>query len=1743
MNRIFKVIYSKTKHCFVVVSELAKNQRKCHSVNVKRKTALAAAVLLALTSFCLPGMPSVAQAADGTESMKNNDYVGANGYYWYFDEKTNQWTKYPYKISSINNNRSWKELPNYEGGGAKEPGAVTAGLYAQAGEQTVTIGNRNAGQSKGSVFIGELDGYNNGEENDPVGMRNNYVTAVGFQSKATGWGSIAIGSNAVAENTQETSQVVDYEGSAGTSGTVQDDNYGIKLNPSIQWSSVALGYSAKAKDGNIAIGAYSDATDTTSSTPYVSVGGTMTNSDGSTTKILRKITNVADGSGDSDVATVGQMNKAIASVGAASGWTLTTNGSTDSSTAIKAGTTVDFSEKAGNTGNLVISHDESNVAIGLNKDLKGITSITSQTETAATGGKIELGTDGTKISGGDVDVSGNKVTGLKDAEGDTDAVTLKQLNAVKTSADTGLAGKANVAADNIGTKLNAGSTDEEKAAQQTNLNAWGTAIGTGAVAKDNGQLVTGGTVYDYSKPVAEDGKTLNYVSGANTTGKNLGVLDEHVKANADSIGTNTTNITRLTNLSNITEEGKTVIKNLSKDAVKVAAGDRVTVTDSTDDATGAITYTVSAKNDGKVAAGDTNLVSGDTVNTAITNATSAADTKLAGKANVAADNIGTKLNAGSTDEEKAAQQTNLNAWGTAIGTGAVAKDNGQLVTGGTVYNAMLTKANIDLDNISDGGKTVIRDLAKGAVKVVDGSHTYVTSKDDGNATAYAVNIKTGQVASGVSDLVTGGTVYDAIQSAKISGTGGADVDLTGKAEVGAGNVGANFNKFSANDLTDEQKLAEKTTNENDWGTALGTGKITSSDGDTSVTDNNGSKQLVTGNTVYKEVRPSEDGTYVKTNNTTAQNLAALDAAAARGVLYDLTADKKVDTSKINLVGTDGTTIKNVKAGTDDTDAVNVKQLKDKISDVTYTAGNGIDLTNKVISAKGGTGITVDTKGINVNLGKHLAADDTTGAINVQDNGAVAKDDVNLVTGKTVYDALHGGLDDITIGHDGKDGKAGAAGSIGLVGPKGQDGFSTTIIKTETGAAGVDGENGITRIVYGEKDNSDDKHTVATLDDGLKFKGDSGEAIVKKLDDILEIIGGVTDSTKLTANNIGVTNAGGKLKIQLAQELNGIASIGNQKTVDGRTTGSKISLGDNGDVDVNGGKITNVGNGVDIDNTGKYAVTDSNKGNAANIGDVQHIVNDAVANASGLTNDALAKKADVNADNIGTKMTGTDAEKIANENAWGEAIGTGKIETNNGQLVTGKTVYDELRPKTDGGYVKASQTTGENLSALDKEIGKLNKDGSYIKKDDSISKNLSTLDNQVKTNADAIENNANAIDRNTKSIQDITNNMNTLSDNAVQYDKDSSKTKVTLKGEGGTTIDNVKDGTLSDTSKEAVNGKQLYTEQKAREAADNAISENVTNNTREITRIKDGEGFTDKGTTFIKNLSKDAVQVKAGERIRVDETTDEKTGNKTYKISAKNGTVAKNDDGLISGGTLYSEVHVDKDGSYIKSGNTVGQNLSTLDTGLKNTSGLIHTNAGGDTIHIGETSKATKVDVSSTDANGNKNGRVVTGVVTDAKDANSAANVGYVNGVTSATTQQLYRDMDSAYSRLDNNINRAAAGANALAALHPLDYDPDDKLNFAAGFGHYHNANAAAVGAFYYPNERTMINVGFTMGNGDPGVNAGVSFRLGKGSIYNGVSKAAMAQTIHDQSVEIDNLKKENQEMKQQIQEILKKLNG
>ena len=966
-----------------------------------------------------------------------------------------------------------------------------------------------------------------------------------------------------------------------------------------------------------------------------------------------------------------------------------------------------------------------------------------------------------------------------------------------------------------------------------------------------------------------------------------------------------------------------------------------------------------------------------------------------------------------------------------------------------------------------------------------------------------------------------------------------------------------------------------------------------------------------------------------TNDTDAVNVAQLKKLGDNTVQYDLNTNK----GKITLAGQNGTTITNVKSALDGAkdaegkdatiatatgdalkNAANLGDLQKVYKEVNEKADKA-SASHTALTVEGGTSAgTKDEKTKeDVYAGKNILLHEST-----DENGKVTYDlklakDINIgkpgkdgedgkigIDGRDGHIGLNGsdgitvrgldgengapGKDGVTItgpkGADGIDGKVGISGTdgkdavsisgkdgvghIGLTGPAGTNGkdgtnaVDITVKNGYDGANGINGKNGVdgtslTRIVY--TDNTGE-HQVATMEDGLKFKGDDTTVIAKKLNNTMEIIGGA-DSKNLTDGNIGVNSTDkGQLKVQLAKDLTGITSISNQ------TTGAKITFGSDGkttitggDVDVNGGKITNVGSGIKKDANGKYTVTDQNKGNAANIGDVQNMVNDAVNSATDTTNKALAGKANIDASNIGANLKGADGKAASTEkqktNAenWGSAIGTGKIEANDGRMVTGETVYDEVRPKEDGNYVKKDKTTGDNLSALDSKIGKLDETKTYnyidSKSTTSISDNLGKLDTQVKTNAENIENN-------TKSIQNITNNVKNLSDNAVQYDKDTNKTKVTLGGEGGTTITNVKEGALSDKSTDAVNGKQLYAEQQARKE----LETKVTSNTTEINNIKDGKGFSDKGKEAIRDLAKGSVKVIAGTNTTVTPGTDKEDGAKTYAVNVEGkGNIASGDTGLISGDTLYKEVHVDKDGTYIKSQDsatdkdmTVAQNLSALDKGLKTTSDLIHTNDKGD-IQIGGSSTATKIDVSGKDAKGNTTGRFITGVVTDAGDPTSAANVGYVNGVTAANTQQIYRDMNNAYGRLNNNINKAAAGSNALAALHPLDYDPDDKADFAVGYGHYRNANAAAVGAFYHPNENTMVNVGVSLGNGDPGFNAGVSFKIGSGSAgREAMSKTEMAKVINSQSKEIDALKKDNADkdkridaLEQKMAEILAKL--
>lgn len=188
-------------------------------------------------------------------------------------------------------------------------------------------------------------------------------------------------------------------------------------------------------------------------------------------------------------------------------------------------------------------------------------------------------------------------------------------------------------------------------------------------------------------------------------------------------------------------------------------------------------------------------------------------------------------------------------------------------------------------------------------------------------------------------------------------------------------------------------------------------------------------------------------------------------------------------------------------------------------------------------------------------------------------------------------------------------------------------------------------------------------------------------------------------------------------------------------------------------------------------------------------------------------------------------------------------------------------------------------------------------------------------------------------------------------------------------------------------------------------------------------------------------------VTAGENVTVDETPNT-DGSSTYKINVKtDGQITNGNKGIVTGGTVYNETRVTNDGSYVKAGNTAGQNLSVLDSQVKN-------------------------------------------------NADNITNLDHrVNTIGNSLT------------KLDDRVDRVGAGAAALAALHPQDFDPDDKWDFAAGYGNYKDAHAVAVGAFYRPNEDTMFSVGGSFGGGENMVNAGVTFKLGQ---HNHVSRSRVA---------------------------------
>ena len=260
------------------------------------------------------------------------------------------------------------------------------------------------------------------------------------------------------------------------------------------------------------------------------------------------------------------------------------------------------------------------------------------------------------------------------------------------------------------------------------------------------------------------------------------------------------------------------------------------------------------------------------------------------------------------------------------------------------------------------------------------------------------------------------------------------------------------------------------------------------------------------------------------------------------------------------------------------------------------------------------------------------------------------------------------------------------------------------------------------------------------------------------------------------------------------------------------------------------------------------------------------------------------------------------------------------------------------------------------------------------------------------------------------------------------------------------------------------------------------TEAIAKNTADISKNTEAIGKLDERVTSVEEVAKKHTTVSTDDKnVQISEDTN-KDGGKDYKVSLNKdlnlSSVTTGDTKMDTNGVTVKDVSLTKDGL------SIGNKTYVSNKGL------------------------------------NANDQKVTNVA--AGDLSEKSTDAVNGGQLFATNQQVVQNAQS-ISKLGNRINKVGAGAAALAALHPLDFDPDDKWDIAAGYGNYNGENAAAIGAYYRPNEDTMFSVGGSFGNGENMVNAGVSLKLGQGN-HVSTSKVAMAKEIKDLRKELEGLK-------------------
>ena len=1116
--------------------------------------------------------------------------------------------------------------------------------------------------------------------------------------------------------------------------------------------------------------------------------------------------------------------------------------------------------------------------------------------------------------------------------------------------------------------------------------------------------------------------------------------------------------------------------------------------------------------------------------------------------NTVVNNSGMTIGSGDT----AVSLTNggLNNGGNQI-TNVASGSDGVDADGNPTYNTDTNAANIgDLNNVSDAlvnkgmdftadsGDTVHRDLGEALGIVGDGQNiTTTTDPTNGNITValsdnLSIGAKDGTNGSiGVNGSDGNVVTIDGNDGISIKGADGKDgVSITGKDGVDGvdgleGHIGLN-GKDGVTDIY----------------TTPGEAGVNGKDGETMTriiyTDPKGTNhQVATLDDGMKYYGDFGDVASVKLNKQV-------------NVKGEATSEDDLTTGNIGVVSSqDG-----------DNALLTVKLNKDINlgSNGSVTMGNTvINNSGMTITPSNGTPVSLTDAGLNnggnkiINVAPGAINDDSTDAVNGSQLNEIRK-----LAGQHTYVTVEGGTeggaseyqgknlllqtkrdnnlttyydlklsDNITLGSANNDeGTDGVDSSITL---NGADGSSVAINGADGSIALTSGANGSTatiaagtsapnlagtdidRITVGGS-------TVATLDDGMKYGGDFGDASKVKLNNQVNVKGNAKNEADLTDGNIGVVSSqedeNGLLTVKLNKDINlgetGSVTMGNTVVNNsGVTIGSgtsAVTLTDKG-LNNGGNQITNVASGTTGNTYDTSVAGQENYNNAANIGDLTNAVNNAVENITDATKGGgFALSAD---DNNSVKQNLGDTIAIAGD-------GNTVTSVKDGKLVVGLNKDVDLG--TDGSLT-AGNTTINNDGVVADKIA-INDSGISIDKDginagDKQIKNVgSGLGNTYDTTQPGQENYNNGANigdvyaiaksqadaEKAQSGKNITvgdDNKVNLNDNiTLGSDTDASK-QVNIDGNGATVTAGSGDNQVKlDGSKGqisaggAVLGNQENTAGDKNPATGNYLT-GLDNTTWDGNNIQSGRAATE---DQLKTVSD---KVNKGRVFQGDDGADNSV---TVGLGDTLKLTGGADSNRLSDGNIGVVRNSSNDGLDIK----LAKNLTNLDSV---TTGNTTINNNGLTIKTVDSDRNITIE----DSNINMGNNVVSGV---ADGTVAAGSTEAINGSQLALRDQAINSLGGTVNKLDNRINRVGAGAAALAALHPQDFDPDDKWDFAFGYGHYRGANAGAFGAFYKPNEDTTFSVGGTIGGGENMVNAGISFKVGQGNNVSN-SRVGMAKEI------------------------------